>query len=87
MGTRDLKPQFLNVACSMKSVHYLEFLENETLLFMVPIKEVPTRVKNSSAIHAQLRSAIELTQHYNDLPTDENKVKLALKVSTRGIGY
>ena len=48
----------------MKGVLYLELLEKETLLSMAPMREVPARAGNLSAIHADLRSVIELTRHF-----------------------
>ena len=69
----------------MKSVHYLELLEKETLLFTEPMREVPARVENSSAIHAQLGSAIELTRHY--MTYGQMKVKRRRRTPQQAVGH
>ena len=48
----------------MRSALYLELLEKETLRSMAPMRGVPGKAGNLSAIHAELRSAIELTRFF-----------------------
>ena len=68
----------------MRRVLNLELLEKEMLLSMAPMREVPAKAGNLSAIHAKLRSVIANTPFY-DLRTDEEKVKMALKMAMRGM--
>jgi hypothetical protein len=43
----------------MRRVLNLELLEKETLLSMAPMREVPAKAGNLSAIHAKLRSVAD----------------------------
>ena len=64
MGKRGPKPRFLDVACPNEACTQFELLGKETLLSMAPMREVPAKAGNLSAIHAKPRSVIEPTRRF-----------------------